>query len=524
MRIHSGSNLCLLCLAWTTPAWADFEPITLQPDCYNQDVVVEKNAPGPVLAVTTASMDAGIGNSGFTWFERGYVNDWPAAGLPEAGSVFESEQSADHLFRMPPTYHTNNAFLIDAQQPGTLILFSAPSNYTALSFLTSSGVSKNVLGYTLRHQDGSTQNGTFTSPNWYSAIAPAWAANGLVNVASFVLSDINSYNPRLYSVDVQVANTFSPITSVQLSLSNGIGHTVVFAISGAPVGAGPFVPLDLCGYMQDLVVEAEALKPGFLQNTTATMDKGIANLRSTWYEQGYNPAAPQSGLPPAGSLVASETDPDHRFRLPASYSAPNAILLDKVCSNSVLSLVTPASYQAISFLTASGNGPVTNRCVFVHSDLTRETNYLVSPDWLGDTTGALVARGLVSVSTRLLDQVGSDSPRLYSVDVPLTNQTSQLTAIELSPCSCAADAHAVVFAVSGLATILPPPIRPQLHLIRSRDGTFVLTSTQPGLLQGCTDLTRGNAGWNTEGPISSNLTFTITSGAAKAAFYRVIIP
>jgi hypothetical protein len=524
MRTHSNSNLWLLCLAWTTPAWADFEPIALNSDCFNQDVVVEKTAPCPVTPVTTASMESGTQNSGFTWFERGYVTDWLAAGLPEAGSIFESEQSADHQFRMPPSYETNNAFLIDAVHPAALLTFSTPSNYTALSFLTSSGLSKNVLGYVLRHQDGTTQSGTFTSPNWYSVADPAWAANGRVNVASFVLSDINSYNPKLYAVNIQVANTFKPITAVELYLTNGLGHTVVFAISGVPLGAGPFVPVEISGYTEDLVVEAAAPKPGFLNsNTTATMDNGTANLRSTWYEQGYNPLAPQSGLPPAGSIVVSETDAGHRFLLPASYSAPNAILLDRVCTNSVLKLLTPAAYTSLSFLTASAHGPVTNRCVFSYADGTTETNQFVSPDWLGDAPSALRAHGLVSVSTRLLDQVGADTVRLYAVDVSPTNQGAPILSIGLSPEHCATDAHAIVFAVSGISKVVVPPTRPQLQLTRNRDGSFVLHSSQPGRLQACTDLTPGAAAWNTEGPISSNITFT-PGPQSKAAFYRVIVP
>src|SRR5581483_7762973 len=297
-----------------------------------------------------------------------------------------------------------------------------------------------------------------------------WAANGRVNVASFVLSDINSYNPKLYAVDIQVTDTFKPISAVDLYLTNGSGHTVVFAISAAPVGAGPFVPVEIGGYTEDIVVEATALKPGFLDsNTTATMESGTANLRSTWYEQGYNALAPQSGLPPAGSIAVSETEEGHRFLLPASYSAPNAILLDRICTNSLLKLITPAPYRVVSFLTAAGHGPVTNRCIFFHADGTTETNQFVSPDWLGNAPGALRAHGLVNVSTRLLDQVGADYPRLYAVDVAPANQTTPIISMELSPEGCTTDAHAAVFAVSGVAAVVVPPIRPQLQLTRNRD-------------------------------------------------------
>ena len=525
MSLHHRSTLILVWLAAFSAeaATAQFQPIGLSSDSFNEDMIVERNAPGPVLPVTTASMEAGFDNSGFTWFERGYVSEWLSAGLPPAGSTFLSASDVNHQYRMPPSYHENNAILIDAQQSNAMITLVAPTNYSNLSLLTSSGGNKNVLGYSLRHQNGSKQTGTFTSANWYSVLDPAWAANGRVDVRSFVLSDVNSYNPKLYSVDLSVADSFNPVTAIELYYTNGTGHAAVFAVSGARPGAGPFFPIEIKGYNADVVVEATAPKPGFLQAyTTATMESGTVNLRFTWYEQGYNPLAVQTGLPAPGSLLTSETDPTHVFVMPPSYTTSNAVLLDTVCTNSSLTFLKPSCYSAISFLTASGRGPITNRCVFLHSDGTGETNRFVSPDWMGASAAALVAHGRVSISTKLMDQVNAESPRLYAVDVLLTNQSAPVAGILLSPITPPTDWHSIVLAVSGLVPDSTAIVKPSLLITRNADGTLLVRSTHTGRLQSCTSLAPG-AAWRTEGSIPSTGAVSIARDA-NARFYRVVVP
>src|ERR1043165_6147870 len=72
-------------------ARADFKPIALTPDSFNQDIVIEKEASPPLVPVTTATMDGGLANTDYTWFERGFKPDWPGTGLPVAGSRITSE-------------------------------------------------------------------------------------------------------------------------------------------------------------------------------------------------------------------------------------------------------------------------------------------------------------------------------------------------------------------------------------------------------------------------------------------------
>ena len=503
-------------------ARADFEPLTLTLDSYNQDVVVENSAPPAIVPVTSASMDQGTTNQGFTWFERGFLREYPTTGLPLAGSLFTSDQSAAHSYRMPYCYETNNAVLIDTVRTNATLIFVAPTNYHALSFLTSSGGGRTVVRYTVRHGENGAESGTFMSPNWYNDGQPAIAANGSVNVVSFVHADLYSYNPRLYSIDVNLSNLGAPVTSVDLSLESGVGHAAVFAISGAR-NPGGFFPIELRGYTEDLVVEAGAIEPGFLTtNTTATVDNGTANTRFTWYEAGYYPLAPGTGLPEAGSLLISEADSSHRFLLPGSYLERNAALVDANVRKAVLTLATPISCSALSFLTASGHGPVTNKCVVTHLDGFAETNSFVSPDWLTGAAPAFTAHGRISVSTRLTDRINADGPRLYGVDVPLAHTNSPVGTIQLSFMGGGLDAHAVVFAVSGLRAG-SSTTRPTLQVTRNSSGQLVIRSSHSGRLQSCGALPAAAPDWRDEALVSDSLT-VIPIPPQTARFYRLVTP
>jgi hypothetical protein len=425
---------------------------------------------------------------------------------------------------MPDDYSTKNAFLIDSVDPDVVLRFVSPSNYATLSFLTSSGVAQNAIGFALRHQNGTVEKGTFISPNWFSNLEPAWTAYGEVSTSSLLISNLNSYNPKLYSVDIRLVDAFSPVTQVDLFRSEGVGHTSVFAVSGAPIGAGPFIPIDVEGQNYDLVVEASAIKPGFLDFvTTATMENGAANRAFTWYERGYNPIAPQTGLPPAGSRLTSPTDDFHQFIMPPNYDAANAILLDNACPASKVDLSVPACYSGLSFLTASGQGSVTNRCVVHHLDGSSETNWFVSADWLGNAADAVVTGACVSVSTRQLDQREVGSPCLYSADVPVTNSTSKVTGFALSPEAPAPNAHSFILAVSGLpAGATPPPPHPSLTISQGQNNSLLIQSSVPGRLESRVSL-KGGTGWTPVGSISTNLTLPMNA-ADKCRFYRLVVP
>ena len=92
-----------LLLILANAARADFNPVALTAGSYTKDMVVEHNAPAtPSGASTTASMDAGTGNTGYSWYEQGYNTGAPGTGLPTAGSTFASATFPTHHYTMPP--------------------------------------------------------------------------------------------------------------------------------------------------------------------------------------------------------------------------------------------------------------------------------------------------------------------------------------------------------------------------------------------------------------------------------------
>ena len=512
-----------LTLTLATGTSAEFLPITLTPESYNQDVVVERTAAPPLVPVTTASMDGGLANTNFTWYERGYRVDWPTTGLPKAGTRRQSEAAADHEYQFAPSYKENNAVFIDAQVTNAVVTILNPAKCVSLSFLVSGGNGGGKVAYKLHHQDGTTQTGTFVCSDWYNGPNAAYTAGGRVNISTFAF-DRDPGNPRLYANEVALTNTSSPVTSIDFTYVNGNGHEVIFAISASAGASQPFTPLLLAGYNQDIVVEANSTLPGFLAGfTTATLDDGAANSGNTLYEQGYYPPAPLTGLPPAGSTITAANAPDHRFLLAPSYTSNNAVLVDAIHTTASLRPVLPPRCARLSFLTAAARGPVTNRCIIQHLDGTAETNRFVAPDWLDSTDFALGVGGSVKLTRRLVETRAANGPFLFAADVNLVNTASPITNLVVNFAGAGPDAHAAILAVSGSDASSPPAQPGRLTLERSTDGAWVIHSTSSGRLQSTTKLEGARTVWKEEGQISTTTRLN-PAGTEVSIFYRVVSP
>jgi hypothetical protein len=318
-----------------------------------------------------------------------------------------------------------------------------------------------------------------------------------------------------------VTNRASPIESVNFGHISGNGREVVFAISGSAFEGEPVGPIRVSGYNVDMVVEAGSTQPDPLTGfTTATMEDGEANAGNTWYEAGYYPPAPTSGLPAPGSLITSETAPDHQFRLAASFTDNNAVVLDTEKSRANLTPVTQEHYSALSFLTSAGHGPVTNRCVVSHADGTAQTNTFVSPDWLDSAPMALCGNGRVKVGKRLVDNVNADYPRLFAVDFDLKNTVSPITNLLVGFLGGGLYSHSAIFAVSGMDHPVQPPAQQAFLSISSAGpGNWIISSSAPGELQSTDVLKGSDTLWSIEGPITISVTITQTQ---QTRFYRVV--
>lgn len=517
--VASFATLSLMALSIS--ALADFFPIPLTPETFTHDVVIERTAPPPLVPVTTASMDTGTNNTGYSWYERGYNLDYITTGLPAAGSIYTSELSMDYAFQFAPSYKSNNAVLIDSTLPNASLALRTPATYSRLSFLCAAGEANGTVAFTIQHQDGSGEPGTLFCPDWFHGMLPAVTAWGRVDVNLFVFNNVAYPQPGLFSRDIVLTNTTSPVMRVAFQYLSGASHNAIFAVSGAVADGDPVTPIEVTGYNQDLVVEATATRKGQLEGaSTATMDNGAANSGWTFYEQGHYSPLVGTGLPPAGSTVTNASAPDYRFVMPPSYLVNNAVLLDDTFPEASLVPAAPVSCSVVSLLCAAGHGPATNQCVVLHSDGTAETNSFVAPDWLTGNSPALAANGRVNINNRYVDNLNAGRPCLFAVDIALTNTTSPVTNLALSFSSAPPGAHTVLFALSGSSGSAPPPERPVLTIKPAAGRSLLIGTSVPGQLQSASALLGPATLWQDEGPIFSNLLVT-PAPAAPLKFYRV---
>lgn len=470
----------LATLASLCPA-ADYNPIAFYG--YNHDMIVEKNAPAPLVpggqpgAPTTASMDGGIGNNGDTWNEQGYFTQDAAVGLPPAGSTITTN---NYQFTLAPSYTAPNAIMLDVGYfTNANFKLNTPAAYGAISFLTSGGNGGCQFRVTAQRLDGTTSSGTAASPDWFSVPNNiAWIANGRVQAQTFTLDNYNSANPRLYSADVALSASASPITNlfIEYVSGNASGHSCIMAISGAAAAGGSFTPILGTGYNADIVVEAAYPErwdlAGTVSSTSATMDGGVNNTGNTWFEQGYYVNSNTFGIPAPGSTLIPVDAPDHQFKMPASYTDPNAIFLDQVNSPGVVVLLdTPATYSGLSFLGASGNGALTVEVVISHQDTTQQTQDVSIPDWFNVSPIALTANGRINATSGIFENLNSGNPRLYAVDFPVLNTSSPITSLQLNWKSGAG--RTCILAMSGTAGAVKPVFTIQPVSIKTNSAVTV---------------------------------------------------
>jgi hypothetical protein len=429
-------------------AQGQFVPITLTPGSYNQDMIVEVPTDNP----TTATLDSGTANTGGTYYEQGFNSKFPATGLPVAGSTFTSLVAADHSYTMAPSYKANDVVLIDPTVTSATLTLTNPAAYSALSFLVTSGNGSTTFGYTVHHQDGSTDTGTFLAPDWFFNTPVVFNAQGRVTVTSRAMDNVNNNQPRVYAADVTLLNTTNPVTSIDFTYSSGTGHGVLFAVSGS-TGA-EFTGIPVTGYNKDVIVEASALAMG--RYTTASVDNGLANVGNGWYAKGFNTGSTTTGIPAAGSTITSAAASDHQFTFAPSYATNDVVYID-FTHGGTLTMASPTNFSALSFLLSAGHGPVSINAIVHHMDTTTENFTFSAKDWFNNTPVAYTVGGRIAVDSGVFDISGSN-PRLYTTDIALANISSPVTSISLLWNSSATNAVACIFAVSGKAGAVPPAI------------------------------------------------------------------
>ena len=238
---HSSGSGHGVIFAVSRSTGAAFSPLAITG--FNADVVVE--ATGALNgAYTTVSMDNGTGNSANSWYETGYDPAAVSSGIPNAGSTISSAAAPDHYYTFAPSYAANDVAYLDTSHSSTLTL-ATPGFYSNLSFLTSAGHGPITVDYSVNHADGTSETGSFASPDWFFNTPVAWTANGRVDVNSGSLDNVNNDNPRIYNQDIALANPTSQVISINLSTSTGGGQAVVFAVSGLAAVVPPTAPYQI---------------------------------------------------------------------------------------------------------------------------------------------------------------------------------------------------------------------------------------------------------------------------------------
>jgi hypothetical protein len=478
---YNGGRAGIFGLSGSIDSGANYTPITVTG--YNADMIIEN----PLAKAITVTMDNGpllVSNpnrgDNNTWYEVGYnliqaANTW--TGIPLHGSSFAAWSNATHVFTMPASYVGNNVCFIgnySGFMSGTMTL-SSPGTYTNLSILNACGNGPTVINYTIHHADTTTETGTYNSQDWFSS--SFFPTNGIAYIAAGRVPMGRAFNVinnggsltsvKLWFTDIPVGNTGSAVTSIDYSYVSG-GRSCMFALSGCDGTTASNLPIALnaSSYNADAVVEASAITNVDARVfTTATMDGGTNNNANTWYEKGWDPFNPNSGLPQAGTVITSTNLPDHHYVMPASYTGPNAAYCDSNQPTTTITFANPTNVFAVSFLSANANGGIQIQVVLNHQSAAPETNFFSSLDWFNGISPAFTAAGRLNSDNRSMNNFipASTNPRFYEAQFAVVNTNDPIVSATLrwttnngTGGTSSTSSRFVVMAVSGTTNLVAP--------------------------------------------------------------------
>jgi len=497
----------------------------------------------------------------------------------------------------PYTYPVNNPYYhpnLTLNNTNGLGGFNT-NKYTALSFLCTGGGSPDTNTVTIQYADGTTQGPVlFAVPNWFNAnaIVPysgtpsntyvytaQCRCNPAENQNSFTLNSGVTSGSRLWSFDIalksgaaaptnlifQVGNTFTNNT-----LASSATHAdVIIAVSGSANSAdnatvpntgtltGPFIPNPVSGYNAGFVVPNTPQTAASLAPLNATMDNGtnfMAGGANTWFEVGWDTAAPTNGFPAHGSILTSIANPTRTYQMPASYHQNTSALINTNTQLASLTPQTPGTFTAFSLLTCGasiGSGKVmTNYIVLQHSDGINETNLFYCYDWFETTvpyayaSGERVNIGTLSSTTGVevqnLDNTGVNFgvPRIFESEFQMQDGSSVTNIVLGYVRAPAANSASYVIAVSGSTNFLPVQVpiayTPAQNVYAGQTASFQITPGIGSLPQFQWQYSDGATFTNTlsngasvvpgstatiSGATTTNLTIAGVSAADTAYFY-----
>src|SRR2546427_7429271 len=203
--------------------------------------------------------------------------------------------------------------------------------------------------------------------------------------------------------------------------TNIVSLSVLVALTSVARAGFTPIALNTNSFNHDVVIEATA--PRALNDAVnVTQDGGTNKNGNTFYERGYNPAAPTTGVPPAGSLVVNPAG-NHTYRMPPDYHVNNVIMVGHnnggrtvPIGTGTLTFTTPAAFTGLSFLTCSGNGPVNVGYTIHYADATTETGSFNALDWFASTAYVFNSSGRVSLDGGVQNVGANPAGAVYGAD------------------------------------------------------------------------------------------------------------
>src|SRR5260370_16839522 len=107
--------------------------------------------------------------------------------------------------------------MIDSTLTMGQLILATPAACARLSFLTAAGNGPGTVQYTIHHQNGTTQTGTFNCPDWLSTVSAAHTSFGRIDVRAFVFDIVNQPRPSLFTPDISLPTPNNPLTQLALA-------------------------------------------------------------------------------------------------------------------------------------------------------------------------------------------------------------------------------------------------------------------------------------------------------------------
>lgn len=225
--------------------------------------------------------------------------------------------------------------------------------------------------------------------------------------------------------------------------------------AAAPTPVAAIAPIAVTGFNYNMIISAAS----GTANMTATMDGGSGNTSNAFFEQGVDAAAPWAGVPQAGKVFGSQSDPNHSYVLAPNGPGQNdALMLDPSNTSGLITLVNPAAYTVLSFLIAGANGGGNIDATINYANGGTQSVVFSAHDWFNGSNIAWDAQGRASVSTPngsfSFNDINSFNPNLYYQDITLTDTTDAVTSINLT---YGGSNREVIYGLSGQLAVVPEP-------------------------------------------------------------------